>query len=143
MTSSPGCASIERPSMVTVTVVFGAASSDVAEVAAVAADAVLGASGMGGLARFGAPTVNLVALCRARLDVQGDGHAAAGDLRLELGAEATDGAHHRRHRGGAERADRGLAGREGHRGQARLLEAGGGVGTGADVVADVEQQVDV
>src|SRR4051794_33878686 len=115
MTSSPGCASIERPSMVTVTVVFGAASSVERTLS----------SGMGGLARFAA---RACADGGGGLDVEGDRHAAAGDLGLELRAEASDGAHHRGHGGGAERADRGLAGWERHRCQAGLLEGGGGIG---------------
>src|SRR4051794_18034518 len=107
--------------MVTVTVVFGGgASVDVA----FSAGAPLGASGMGRLADSGA--------LWARLDAQRDGHAATGDLRLELRAEPADGADHRCHRRRAERADRGLAGRERHRGETRFLEGGGRVRTGAD-----------
>src|SRR4051794_11596964 len=140
MTSSPGCASIEWPSMMTVTVVFGfsveAAFSVVSSFSAAA-------SGMGGLARLGVAIVAFAEPSWARFDAKGDGHAAPGDLRLELRAEAPDGAHDRGHGRRTQRADRGLAGREGDRRQAGLLEAGGRVGPGADVVADVEEEVDV
>src|SRR4051812_27711607 len=76
-------------------------------------------SGIGGLGR---------SLVRRAGQLHGRGDRTA-DIRLELMTEPTHCAGNRRHRRGTERADRGLPRRP--------------VDTGTDVVAHVEQQIDV
>src|SRR4051812_9223761 len=76
-------------------------------------------------------------------DGEGDVDRPTGDASFELVAEPADGADHRRYSRRTERADGRLAGREGHGRYAGLFPTGRGVGTGADVVSDVEQQIDV
>src|SRR5687768_2726388 len=73
-------------------------------------------------------TRGLRCLVREPLHLHGRLHRTT-DVRLELVAEAADGGGDGRHGRGPERADRGLS--------------RGPVDPGADVVADVEQQVDV
>src|SRR5688500_16333591 len=78
-------------------------------------------------------TVSTSSATDRRSDLEGHpdglGVTAVGDVGLELGAEALEGGGDGRHRRRPERADRRLLGRPGD--------------AGADVVADVEEQLEV